>query len=278
MSFNSLLKASVTAALLIGSAGALADGTANFASDISVGGAPDYTLSTAQGGQVYGYNSCFQATAPCIPGSPTYDASNDWHYYYSPAPWYVTEFDEFALMEGTYGPIGAPGIYYGLTLTSPNTLTKGVAQKMSASDAKYVLVKMGNYCGPIGCKGPTAADVLTIVLSNGTKTTTLNQDPHTDSTVTALCSASVTLAGTGDGIAVGDPNSPPYPPGTNRLHAMFTYKVDMKQFKCSKGTLAKATSGLTAVSVEVRQDKNVNAMNVGDELEMIAVSRVSFGK
>ena len=59
MSLNSFLKAGVTAALLMGSACALADGTANFASDISVGAAPDYTLSTAQGGQVYGYNSCF---------------------------------------------------------------------------------------------------------------------------------------------------------------------------------------------------------------------------
>ena len=271
MSLNSFLKAGVTAALLMGSACALADGTANFASDISVGAAPDYTLSTAQGGQVYGYNSCFHATAPCIPGSPTYDGSNDWHFYYAPPAWYVTEFDEFALMEGTYGPIGAPGIYYGLTLTAPNTLTKGVAQKLSVSDAKYVLVKMGNFCGPVGCKGPTAANVLTIVLSNGTNTPTVNQDPHTDPTTTALCSASVTLAGTGDGIEVG-------PTSTNRLHAMFTYKVNMKEFKCSKGTLAKATSGLTAVSVEVRQDKNVDAMSVGDELEMVAVSRVSFGK
>jgi hypothetical protein len=50
-----------------------------------------------------------------------------------------------------------------------------------------------------------------------------------------------------------------------------------------KGTVAKALSSLTAVSVEVRQDKNAANMAAdvaghGDALQMVAVSRIAFGK
>jgi hypothetical protein len=268
MTKTTLLKTAVAAACLLAGGAALADGTAMFGSDPSIGAAPSYTISTAQGGLIYGYNSCFGGATACGNGG------DDWHYYYSTPDWYVAGFDEFGLMNGTYGAPATPGSYYGILMTAPNAVGATAAPTLNVSDAKTVLVKMANFCGPVGCPG--TANVLTVVLSNGKNTLTAYTDPHWDATATAVCSSSVTLAGQGDGAG-------PAPGTTTRLHSMYTYKVNLNTFKCSKGTLSKALSGLSAVSVEVRQDKNATAMandvaNHGDALQMVAVSRVSFGK
>jgi len=270
--FKSLsMKAAVAGACLAVASTAMADGAMMFGSDLAIGPS---SITTTQGGLLYGYNSCYGGAAACVPGG------EDWHYYYSNDPWYVTGFDEFGLMEGTNGAPAAAGSYYGLTMTAPGavnatlvpfetTTVSSVAPKVNVSDAKSILVKMGNFCGPVGCPG--TANVLTVVVSNGTNTLTPYTDPRWDSTATALCSADVTLAGQGDGAFVG-------PGSTARLHSMYTYKINTKSFKCTKGNLSKALSALTAVSVEVRQDKNAAAMASGDGLQMIAVSRVSFSK
>jgi hypothetical protein len=262
------LKTTLAAVCLVAGSSAMADGTMLFGSDISIGGAPSYTVSTTQGGLVYGYNSCFGGATACGAGG------DDWHYYYSTPDWYVAGFDEFGLMDGTYGVGASAGSYFGITMTAPGSLTAVTAPKVNVSDAKTVLVKMGNFCGPVGCYG--RANVLTVVVSNGTNTLTPYTDPRMDKTATAICAADATLVGQGDGVG-------PAPGTTQRMHSMYTYKLNVSSFKCKKGTLDKALSALTAVSVEVRQDKNAAAMAAdkvanGDELEMIAVSRIAFGK
>ncbi len=262
------LKTTLAAVCLVAGTSAMADGTMLFGSDLSIGAAPSYTISTTQGGLVYGYNSCFGGASACGAGG------DDWHYYYSTPDWYVAGFDEFGLMNGTWGAAATPGSYYGITMTAPGSVGATVAPKVNVSDAKYVLVKMANFCGPVGCPG--TANVLTVVVSNGTKTLTPYTDPRWDTTATAVCSADATLAGQGDGAG-------PAPGANTRLHSMYTYKLNVSSFKCKKGSVAKALSSLTAVSVEVRQDKNAANMAAdvaghGDALQMVAVSRIAFGK
>jgi hypothetical protein len=270
MNLNFLLKASVTAALLIGSAGALADGTSNFGSDI-VTHSDQYPANpiaihlTTQGGSVYGYSSI----------------DSGWGFYTDRPDWYVSGFDDYGIQEGTYGHCGGgncyPTGYVGLTMTAPNTVVgltaAAKAATMNTSDAKYMLIKMANEQG-----GPwTGAGVVTVVLSNGKNSNVAYTDPHADATATAVCSSDVTLATIGDGMPVG----PDFP--GNREHGMFTYKVNMASFKCSKGNLIKALSALTAVSIEIRNDKNATGLYAdytatGGNIEWLSISRVSFGK
>jgi hypothetical protein len=251
MRISTIFKTLAACSMLAGGSAALADGTAAWASDID-----GNSLTTVQGGLVYGYNG------------------GNWNYYYSPPAWYVTEFDEWALLQGTNGQAGVG--YFGVALTAPRSVGATAAPKMDVSDASYVVAKIGNFCNIAGGGCPGSANVLTLVLSNGTNALNLYTDPRLDPTATAVCSADVTLAGQGDGLPVG----PSFP--SNRLHAMFTYKVPMSKFKCSKGSLGRATAGLTTVGVEVRADKNAAAMAYdlttgGNEMEMVAVSRIAFG-
>jgi len=269
MRMNTILKAGVTAILLAGTASALADGTAMFGSDIATH-SDQYPANpvaihlTAQGGAVYGYAS----------------ADSGWGFYFDRPDWYVSGFDDYGIQEGTYGQCGGgncyPTGYVGISMTAPNTVVgltaAATAATMNASDAKYVLIKMGNEQA-----GGFSGNVVTVVLSNGKKTNVAYTNPHTDTTATAVCSADVTLATVGDGMIVG----PGYP--NNREHGLFTYKVNLSSFKCEKGTLSKATSALTAVSIELRNDKNAASLyndyvNMGGNVELLSISRVSFGK
>jgi hypothetical protein len=270
MSLNSLLKASIAAVFVVGSAGAFADGTANFGSDIETH-SDQYPANpiaihlTAQGGSVYGYASL----------------DSGWGFYNDRPDWYVSGFDDYGIQEGTYGTCGGgncyPTGYVGLTMTAPGTViglsAAPAAATMNVSDAKYMLIKMANEQG-----GPwTGAAVVTVVLSNGKKSNVAYTDPHTDATATAVCSSDVTLATIGDGMQVG----PDFP--NNREHGMFTYKINMSTFKCSKGTLSKAVNALTAVSIEIRNDKNAAGLyadyqSTGGNIEWLSLSRVSFGK
>ncbi len=220
---------------------------------------------TTQGGSVYGYAS----------------ADSGWTAYTDRPDWYVTNFDEYGIQAGTYGGCGGGGCYptgyVGLSVTAPGTVNgltaAATAPKINVSDAKYVMLKMGNEQGG-GWVGPA---VVTVVLSNGTGIRTPYTDPHTDATATAVCSSDVTLATIGDGMPLG----PDYP--SNREHGLFTYKVDLKTFKCSKGTVSKALTSLSAVSMEIRNDKNAAGLytdfsNTGGSLEWLSVSRISFGR
>jgi len=259
---SSLLKAAVAASFLVGGSAAMADAGAPFASDLAIGASG---ITTVQSGIVYGYSSCGGGLAACAPG-----AAPDWNYYYSRPDWYVAEFDEWGLLDGTNGV--PPSGYFGVLMTAPKAVGATVAPKVNVSDSKYMLVKMANHCGQYGCPG--VATTFTVVLSNGAGSLSLYSDPHFDASATAICSADVALNGPqGDGLPVG--------PGLmNRIHAMFTYKVNLSSFKCSKGTLSKALSALTSVSVEVRANKNpaelTNLQNTGNEMEFVSVSRVDF--
>jgi len=212
---TALRAAVATAAIAFGTAALAAP--VHFASDFTAAG------TTAQGGDIYGYQSNLS------------NAGGDWQVWYSPAVANTYNYGWGQLLANQYGLSNA---YFGIALTTPGAHGAAKLPSTDISDAKTVMVHVGNYAA--------GSTVMTIVLANGKGVQTLYTDPNADATATSVCSADITLVGTGGGAY-----DYTYPGGS--ATGLNTYSIPLKSFKCSKGKLP---NSITVVGIQMNAAKN----------------------
>jgi len=217
-------------------------GSAAIASPINH--ASDFTASatTAQGGDIYGYQSNLS------------NAGGDWAVWYSPPIVNTYNYGWGQLLGNLYG---IPNAYFGIALTTPGSHGAAKLPSTDISDKKTVVVHVGNYSA--------GSTVLSVVLGNGKGVQTPYTDPNTDATATSVCSADITLVGTGGGAYDGS-----YPGGS--ATGLNSYSIPLKSFKCSKGRMPAA---ITVVGIQMSAAKNA-ALAAAYASAYPVVSEVNF--
>lgn len=234
---------SACAAALFASTAAVAVEPIIFASDYSSGATG---VVTAQGGLAYGYSSNLSGTG------------GDFSYSYAPSVPNAYN-GGFGVQEKNN--LGTANAYFGLAFTAPGSTT--ALTPVNLLGQARVLVRVGNYAPP--------ATGVTVVLANGKNATTQYTDPNTDKTATAVCSASVTLPGTGGGAYDGT-----YPGGS--ANGTNTFSIPLTSFTCSKGTVATLSYTLTVVGVEMIANASNPSLAAAGALAYPVVQYVAFSK